>query len=133
MAAPRTVFSCQACGFQSTKWLGRCPECGGWSTFVEEVRELPKKAGARGAGSAHLVSLSEVEQEDVTRVPSGLAQLDRVLGGGVVAGAAVLLAGEPGIGKSTLLLQAAQRLAGRGDAVIYASAEESPRPARRWA
>jgi DNA repair protein RadA/Sms len=130
MAAARTVFSCQSCGFQSTKWLGRCPECGGWSTFVEEVRELPKRAGARGAGAAHLVPLAEVEQDDVPRAPSGLPQLDRVLGGGVVAGGAVLLAGEPGIGKSTLLLQLAERLAARGGAVVYASAEESPRQLR---
>ena len=130
MAVPRTVFSCQSCGFQSSKWLGRCPECGGWSTFVEEVRERPGKAGARGGGAAHLVPLSEVEQEDVVRAPSGLPQLDRVLGGGVVAGGAVLLAGEPGIGKSTLLLQLAERLALRGGAVVYASAEESPRQLR---
>jgi DNA repair protein RadA/Sms len=133
MTAARTVFSCQACGFQSTGWLGRCPECGGWSTFVEEVRELPKRGGGRqrgGAAATGLVALAEVEQEEVVRRPSGLVQLDRVLGGGVVAGGAVLLAGEPGIGKSTLLLQVADRLAAAGGTVIYASAEESPRQLR---
>jgi len=133
MSSARTVYSCQACGFQSTGWLGRCPECGGWSTFVEEVREQPKRARARGRGgpaATGLVPLAEVEQDEVVRRPCGLAQLDRVLGGGVVAGGAVLLAGEPGIGKSTLLLQVADRLAAREGAVIYASAEESPRQLR---
>lgn len=131
MAAPRTIYACQACGYQSSKWLGRCPECGAWSSFVEELREpLRSSAAARGGGGAVLVALSEVEQEEVVRSPSGLAQLDRVLGGGVVEGGAVLLAGEPGIGKSTLLLQVAERLAASGRSVVYASAEESPRQLR---
>jgi DNA repair protein RadA/Sms len=135
MTAAHTVYSCQACGFQSSGWLGRCPECGAWSTFVEELRETPKRAGGRargrgGAAVAGLVPLAEVEQEEVVRRPCGLVQLDRVLGGGVVAGGAVLLAGEPGIGKSTLLLQVADRLAAAGGGVIYASAEESPRQLR---
>lgn len=132
MAAPRTIYACQACGYQSSKWLGRCPECGAWSSFVEEVREPLRSAasGARAGGGATLVPLAEVEQEEVVRSPSGLAQLDRVLGGGVVEGGAVLLAGEPGIGKSTLLLQVAERLASSGRSVVYASAEESPRQLR---
>ncbi|GMU66550.1 MAG: DNA repair protein RadA [Acidobacteriota bacterium] len=131
MAAPRTIYACQACGYQSTKWLGRCPECGAWSSFVEELREPARAASvARAGGGATLVPLAEVEQEEVVRSPSGLAQLDRVLGGGVVEGGAVLLAGEPGIGKSTLLLQVAERLASSGRSVVYASAEESPRQLR---
>jgi DNA repair protein RadA/Sms len=134
MAVARTLYACQECGYQSTKWLGRCPECGAWTSFVEELRESPGAPGGgsrkRGAGpAATLLPLAEVEQDQVARVPSGLAALDRVLGGGVVAGGAVLLAGEPGIGKSTLLLQLAERLA-RGGAVVYASAEESPRQLR---
>lgn len=131
MAAPRTLYACQSCGYQSTKWLGRCPECGTWSSFVEEIREAPKRAGKVGerAGSAP-VALSEIDQEQVLRTPSGIPALDRVLGGGVVAGGAVLLAGEPGIGKSTLLLQLAARLAGLDRKVLYASAEESPRQLR---
>lgn len=131
MAAPRTIYACQACGYQSSKWLGRCPECGVWSSFVEEMRE-PLRAGAaaRAGGGATLVPLAEVEQDEVVRAPSGLPQLDRVLGGGVVEGGAVLLAGEPGIGKSTLLLQVAERLAAAGRPVVYASAEESPRQLR---
>jgi DNA repair protein RadA/Sms len=132
MPPTRTLYACQACGFQSTKWLGRCPECGAWSSFVEELREPARggPASAAVAGAAALVPLAEVERDEVPRSPSGLPQLDRVLGGGVVAGAAVLLAGEPGIGKSTLLLQLAERLAERGGRVVYASAEESPRQLR---
>jgi len=131
MAAQRTVYACQSCGYQSTKWLGRCPECGTWSSFVEEVRETAARAGKPGdrAGSAP-VALSEIDQEQVLRTPSGIPALDRVLGGGVVAGGTVLLAGEPGIGKSTLLLQLADRLATLGRKVLYASAEESPRQLR---
>ncbi len=130
MASPRTIYACQSCGFQSSKWLGRCPECGTWSSFVEETREAPRRSPRAGVPATGLVPLAEVEQEGVARAPSGLAALDRVLGGGVVAGAAVLLAGEPGIGKSTLLLQLAERLAAAGRPVIYASAEESPRQLR---
>jgi DNA repair protein RadA/Sms len=138
MALSRTLYACQSCGYQSTKWLGRCPECGAWTSFVEELRESAgagKAPGSRrrraaGGGGVALVPLSEVETESVARTPSGLAALDRVLGGGVVAGGAVLLAGEPGIGKSTLLLQLAERLARDGGAVVYASAEESPRQLR---
>ena len=131
MAAPRTLYACQSCGYQSTKWLGRCPECGAWSSFVEEVREAPKRSGKLGERAANQpVALSEIDQEQVLRTPSGIPALDRVLGGGVVAGGAVLLAGEPGIGKSTLLLQLAARLAGLDRKVLYASAEESPRQLR---
>lgn len=131
MAAPRTVYTCQSCGSQSPKWLGRCPECGAWSSFVEETVEgRPRATGRPVAGAAVWMPLAEVEQEGVTRASSGLPALDRVLGGGIVAGGAVLLAGEPGIGKSTLLLQVADRLAATERRVVYASAEESPRQLR---
>jgi DNA repair protein RadA/Sms len=131
MAAPRTLYACQSCGYQSTKWLGRCPECGTWSSMVEELRETPKRSAPAGERAANApVALSEIGQEQVLRTPSGIPALDRVLGGGVVAGGAVLLAGEPGIGKSTLLLQLAARLAGLERQVLYASAEESPRQLR---
>jgi DNA repair protein RadA/Sms len=133
MAVARTIYACQSCGYQSTKWLGRCPECGSWSSFVEETRE--SRVGSRGgaerpASSGSTIALSAVDEEKVVRAPSGAPALDRVLGGGVVAGGAVLLAGEPGIGKSTLLLQLARRLAESGGPVLYASAEESPRQLR---
>ncbi len=127
----RTLYACQACGYQSSGWLGRCPECGAWSSFVEELREPARRAGrAKGVGAPSLVELAKVEQERVLRTPSGVGALDRVLGGGVVAGGAVLLAGEPGIGKSTLLLQLAAALAANERPVLYASAEESPRQLR---
>ncbi|MDQ1347330.1 MAG: hypothetical protein QG573_699 [Acidobacteriota bacterium] len=131
--AQRTLYACQSCGYQSTKWLGRCPECGTWSSFVEEIREAPKRsamAGDRSGSAPPPVTLAEIDQEQVLRTPSGMPALDRVLGGGVVAGGTVLLAGEPGIGKSTLLLQLADRLAGQKRKVLYASAEESPRQLR---
>ncbi|MEO8277436.1 MAG: DNA repair protein RadA [Thermoanaerobaculia bacterium] len=131
MAVQKTLYACQSCGYQSTKWLGRCPECGTWSSFSEELREDPKRAPRPGGRTAATpLALSEIDREDVVRTPSGLPALDRVLGGGVVAGGTVLLAGEPGIGKSTLLLQLADRLAQGGRTVLYASAEESPRQLR---
>jgi len=135
MATQHTLYACQTCGYQSTKWLGRCPECGTWSSFVEELREAPKRGSRPGErpgapSGAVPVALADIDQDQVLRTPSGLPALDRVLGGGVVAGGTVLLAGEPGIGKSTLLLQLADRLAGQARKVLYASAEESPRQLR---
>jgi len=129
MARARTVHVCQSCGHRSSGWLGRCPDCGAWSSFVEEVEPggAPRSAAARRAA---VVPLGEIGREAVERAASGLEALDRVLGGGIVAGAAVLLAGEPGIGKSTLLLQLAARLAASGRKVAYVSAEESPRQLR---
>jgi DNA repair protein RadA/Sms len=130
--AARTVFVCQACGHRASGWLGRCPECGGWSTLVEETAPLPgggkKRSAARRA--APLAALGEIETDAVERTSTGIAPLDRVLGGGLVRGGTVLLAGEPGIGKSTLLLQVAAYLAAAGRSVAYVSAEESPRQLR---
>ena len=130
MSRERTVFSCQSCGHQSSGWLGRCPECGAWSSFVEETRERAPKSAPGGTRPATVSRLDAIDEERVMRSTSGMAALDRVLGGGVVAGAAVLLAGEPGIGKSTLLLQLAHQLSRLGAKVLYASAEESPRQLR---
>jgi DNA repair protein RadA/Sms len=127
--AVKTVFTCQACGHASPKWLGRCPECEAWSSFSEEVRESAKKGGA-SAKAARVQPLGQVRDPRVTRFSSGIELLDRVLGGGIVAGGAVLLAGEPGIGKSTLLLQVAEALARSGKRVLYVTAEESPRQLR---
>jgi DNA repair protein RadA/Sms len=131
MTKARTLYVCQGCGHRSPRWLGRCPECDAWDSFSEEMATVaprPGKAGAPPAGT--VVPLAAVEDEAVVRFASGLPALDRVLGGGVVAGAAVLVAGEPGIGKSTLLLQAADALATSGRKVLYVSAEESPRQLR---
>jgi len=126
-----TVFSCTACGAQSPQWIGRCPECGAWSTLVEErSADAPPRGGAAAASSAAssssgAVRLSDVAAAAVPRIPTGIADMDRVLGGGLVPGSVVLVGGEPGIGKSTLLLQVADRLSERVGSVLYVSAEES--------
>jgi DNA repair protein RadA/Sms len=124
MARIATVFACQTCGAQSPKWLGRCPDCGQWNSYVEELRAdvAPSPVSAPGAPP---VPIAEVTLEEKPRLTTGLAGFDRVLGGGLVPGSVVLLGGEPGIGKSTLLLQAGRGLAQRSRDVLYASAEES--------
>src|SRR6516164_559981 len=128
MAKARTHFTCQSCGFQSAKWLGRCPDCSGWNTLVEEVAPVEERRPAWGAsgGSARPVKLVDVEGEAEERRHTGIGELDRVLGGGVVPGSLVLLGGDPGIGKSTLLLTAVDRLAKAGP-VLYVTGEESLR------
>jgi DNA repair protein RadA/Sms len=128
MARPRTHFTCQSCGFQSAKWLGRCPDCSGWNTLVEEAAPAEERRPAWGAsgGSTRPVKLVDVESEAEERRRTGIGELDRVLGGGVVPGSLVLLGGDPGIGKSTLLLSAVERLAAAGP-VLYVSGEESLR------
>src|SRR3954465_12736704 len=126
-----TVFVCQECGSQSPKWLGRCGDCGAWNSVVEE-RPQEAAAGAAGAhpyplagaaGAARLYADIEIERH--ARITTGIDEFDRVLGGGVVPGSLVLLGGEPGIGKSTLLLQAAANMARTAGAVLYSSGEES--------
>jgi DNA repair protein RadA/Sms len=129
MARPATVFACQTCGAQSSKWLGRCPECGQWNSYVEELRGEPARS-APPAQAAAAVPIAEAAAEDRPRLSTGLPGLDRVLGGGLVPGSVVLLGGEPGIGKSTLLLQAGRGLAQRARDVLYASAEESVQQVR---
>jgi DNA repair protein RadA/Sms len=128
---PKTVYVCQDCGSQSPKWLGRCPDCGAWNSFVEE--RAGESAGT--AATAHRYAIpgapstarlySEIEVEQFPRLSTGIGEFDRVLGGGVVPGSLVLLGGEPGIGKSTLLLQAAANMAHGIGPVLYSSGEES--------
>jgi DNA repair protein RadA/Sms len=128
----RAIFECQACGFQSSKWLGRCPDCGEWNSFAEE-REAPRAAAAGGAGQGQLPlqiggrpkPYDVIDGAEAERMPSGIDEFDRVLGGGIVPGSMVLIGGEPGIGKSTLLLQVAHLLGRTGGAVLYVSGEES--------
>lgn len=130
-----TRYTCQACGFQSPRWMGRCPECGAFSTFSEEkVVPAPKAGGgaarAGGGGGTTMWStrpqaLSQIEAQRVERLSTGMPELDRVLGGGVVPGSLVLIGGDPGIGKSTLLIEAAVRLAQRHGSGLYISGEES--------
>ena len=127
---PVTVFACQECGSQSSKWLGRCADCGAWNSFVEERAQEPATAGpgthryALGAGAAARL-YSDIEIEQHARLSTGIDEFDRVLGGGVVPGSLVLIGGEPGIGKSTLLLQAAANMARTIGPVLYSSGEES--------
>ncbi len=121
----KTIFTCQQCGWQSPKWLGKCPDCGQWNSLVEEQQPVRGKGGAVVAAGRPL-RLSEVAAAEEDRIRCGIAELDRVLGGGIVPGAFTLIGGDPGIGKSTLLLQAAGRLAGAGT-VLYVTGEESAR------
>lgn len=125
MASPRGVYICQECGYGSASWLGRCPECGTWNSFVEEAPAAGAAPGTRAPRGGEVLPLSSVPLEGGLRLPTGLGELDRVLGGGLVPGSVVLVGGEPGIGKTTLLLQAAARLAGSGRRVLYVTGEES--------
>ena len=121
-----TVFFCQSCGYESPKWMGQCPGCREWNTFVEETVEKKSAVKAqerRAAGGP--VCLSSIETKDEERVTTRMQELDRVLGGGIVPGSLVLVGGDPGIGKSTLLLQVCQKLADDGHEVLYISGEES--------
>lgn len=126
LAKKTTVFSCRACGAQSPKWLGRCPECNGWNTHEEETTAKADVSRVSRTGDAHPpVSIDSIRHDSLSRISTGILDFDRVLGGGLVPGGVVLVGGEPGVGKSTLLLQAAQGLAQRGP-VLYVSGEESP-------
>jgi DNA repair protein RadA/Sms len=125
---PSSIFACQNCGAQFRKWLGQCTDCGEWNTLVEESYRPPSKQ-ALPAGIAPFaaipVSYSEVEPQDDSRISSGIDEFDRVLGGGIVAGSLVLIGGSPGIGKSTIVMQMADRLCRNGTKVLYVTGEES--------
>jgi DNA repair protein RadA/Sms len=127
----RSVFQCQACGFESSKWLGRCPDCGEWNSFVEERQEASPGRVSRQLAAAVPASRPKayqaVDGAEAARLASGIDEFDRVLGGGIVPGSFVLIGGEPGIGKSTLLLQVAHLLGRRQGPVLYVSGEESER------
>jgi DNA repair protein RadA/Sms len=129
MAKAKSIYTCTECGGQSLKWQGQCPHCNAWNTLLETISE----ATSSGAGNRYsalaadgkLQTLAEVEALEVSRAPTGVAELDRVLGGGLVEGAVVLIGGDPGIGKSTLLLQALAHMS-TSQKVLYVSGEESP-------
>ena len=132
MARDKTLYTCRECGGTSPKWLGKCPHCNAWNTLDETVPEPAAAAGAAGrntrfqalARSQPVATLADIEAAEVARTPTGLEELDRVLGGGIVEGGVVLIGGDPGIGKSTLLLQAAEALS-RQMGVLYVTGEES--------
>lgn len=125
MAKIKTVFICTECGGQVSKWQGQCPGCGAWNTLVEGIAESPSQNRfAALAQTSSLQRLSEVEAAEVLRHPTGIAEFDRVLGGGLVPGGVVLIGGDPGIGKSTLLLQTLCHIGGK-QKVVYVSGEES--------
>lgn len=130
----KTNFVCQSCGFESSKWLGKCPSCGGWNSFVEErtradlrTSARAKGKGARGKGTASVkaVTLSEIELDRQPRMLTGIGEFDACLGGGILPGSLLLLGGDPGIGKSTLAMQVMERIASSGRKVLYVSGEES--------
>ncbi len=124
MAKAKTTYSCTECGGQTLKWQGQCPHCSAWNTLVEAIAEKPATRFQALAEPSRLQKLSEVEAREEPRRPTGVGELDRVLGGGLVRGAVVLLGGDPGIGKSTLLLQALSLMVGSCQA-LYVSGEES--------
>jgi DNA repair protein RadA/Sms len=127
MAKTKSRFECQSCGYSSTKWLGRCPDCGSWSSFVEEsVRPEPKQPRASiRQNQATPRSYTAIEKQDDTRILTDNEEFDRVLGGGIVPGSVILIGGEPGVGKSTLLLQVADKLSQLDRKILYISGEES--------
>lgn len=126
MAKAKTVFFCSECGYESSKWMGQCPACKSWNTFVEEKQSVTKKGGAKPRrASASPISMSEVSTKSEERIPTGIGELDRVLGGGIVTGSLSLVGGDPGIGKSTLLLQVCRNLVNAKRKVLYVSGEES--------
>jgi DNA repair protein RadA/Sms len=125
MKSAKVVFACTSCGSQSPKWLGRCPDCGEWNTFVEERAAPTPTASISRLGGEGAQLYANVDTSVAPRLGTGISEFDRVLGGGLVPGSLVLLGGEPGIGKSTLLLQAAAHFAATAGPVLYCSGEES--------
>ena len=131
MAKEKTLFACTACGFETAKWTGKCPGCGAWNTMEEATRFIAPAAAGKaapkqrpGTGAAAML-LKDIPEDVTVRTTTGVSELDRVLGGGIVEGALMLIGGDPGVGKSTLLLQVCANLARSGKRVLYISGEES--------
>ncbi len=126
MAKKKSLFECQACGHKSGKWLGRCPNCGAWESFLELNEEQKKSLQTlQHTPKSAALPITQINEEKIERIPTGSEELDLVLGGGLVGGSLVLVGGSPGVGKSTLLLKVCANLAQRGKKVLYVSAEES--------
>ena len=129
MAKSKTQYVCKACGSISSRWLGKCPQCGAWNTLIEQTvtpaaTSTNRRRKRQGEAAAPTV-LSAIAMEATSRLETHIGELDRVLGGGLVRGSIVLLSGDPGIGKSTLVLQLAAAIGKQGYAVLYGSGEES--------
>ena len=131
MPKKKTSYQCTACGYENPRWMGKCPECGAWNTMEEilaQTEEIaPKAYKQRGGQGAAAQKIRDIETGEQVYISSGISELDRVLGGGIVEGALILVGGDPGIGKSTLLLQVCHHLCGTGRRVLYVSGEESAR------
>jgi DNA repair protein RadA/Sms len=123
----KTIFACQTCGYQSPKWLGRCPDCNSWNSFVEEdyAAPSPRSKERTALYKDEPVLLRDVEVKETSRIKTNIAEMDRVLGGGIVSGSVILIGGDPGIGKSTISLQISNQLSRQGKTVLYISGEES--------
>jgi DNA repair protein RadA/Sms len=129
----KVLYTCQTCGFQTPKWMGKCPDCGEWDTLVEEIRSaaiLRRVTTGRTTGASKPVPINAVELAEEPRLETHINEFDRVLGGGLVQGSLVLIGGDPGIGKSTLMLQALNAIAAAGRKVLYVSGEESVKQLR---
>ena len=124
MKKDATIYACGSCGYESPKWLGKCPSCGAWNTLVEDVRSYGREE-RHYSGRSKPIPITEITTEEGSRFSSGNSELDRVLGGGIVPGSLILIGGDPGVGKSTLLLQMARQTARQGLTVLYLSGEES--------
>lgn len=131
MAKSKTVYVCNECGYETPRWLGRCPDCGNWNTLTEQVQQsaasVEKKLKRAPGNDAEALRIDQIPDEAILRRPSSIGELDRVLGGGIVEGSFVLVGGDPGIGKSTLLTQVCANLSKDGVSVLYVSGEESAR------
>jgi len=124
----KTIFTCQTCGYQTAKWMGKCPDCGEWQSFVEEVKATKSRPGVASGTTltkSRPIAIDSIAADDENRLITGIQEFDRVLGGGLVTGTMVLIGGDPGIGKSTLMLQALFGVAQQGKRVLYVSGEES--------
>ena len=137
--APATIYVCQNCGNQQRKWQGQCPDCGEWNTFVEEKFRATAQTTGKSSAVKNVrfsadafrevkpIAYAEIESQDDARTSSGIEEFDRVLGGGIVDGSIVLIGGAPGIGKSTIIIQIADKLSRNDTKVLYVSGEESER------
>lgn len=131
MAKKRSIkYVCQACGYESPKWLGRCPNCGGWNQMEEEKEALVASANHQPrvnftGQTAEAVAIQDIKVEEIPRIPTDMEEVNHVLGGGIVPGSLILIGGDPGIGKSTLLLQVSAQINNKNIPVLYVSGEES--------